>query len=105
MRISYWSSDVCSSDLSGCRGRAACAAPDRAMRRSFRDLRGLRLGDVHPDILDLQEFVQALLAAEAAIAALLHAAERQVRLHAFAGTIDLHQIGRASCRERVCPYV
>src|SRR3546814_5227465 len=58
MRISYWSSDVCSSDLSGCRCRAACAAPDRAMRRSFRDLRGLRLGDVHPDILDLQEFVQ-----------------------------------------------
>src|SRR3546814_6759328 len=64
-----------------------------AMRRSFRDLRGLRLGDVHPDILDLQEFVQALLAAEATIAALLHAAERQVRLHAFAGTIDLHHAG------------
>src|SRR3546814_2622172 len=92
MRISYWSSDVCSSDLSGCRGRAACAAPDRAMRRSFRDLRGLRLGDVHPDILDLQEFVQALLAAEATIAALLHAAERRSEEH----TSELQSLMRIS---------
>src|SRR3546814_4202609 len=72
MRISDWSSDVCSSDLIG--------VGDLLDRRRSGAERGRQIGfvlaDSHPaDHLD-------------------------DRLHA-----DQAQIGRASCRERVCQYV
>src|SRR3546814_18878350 len=43
MRISYWSSDVCSSDLGGGGQGARRRQPRRSLRRSGRVRRGLRL--------------------------------------------------------------
>src|SRR3546814_4194891 len=86
LRISDWSSDVCSSDLpEGDNGRAGSGSASS-------------LAKIDPDRLQLGVFlhrVQRLVAAEAG---LLVAAEG--RRH-VAGI----EIGRASCRERVCQYV
>src|SRR3546814_5445358 len=82
MRISDWSSDVCSSDL----GRAV----DReATRRA--ELRA-HFESVH--ILGIDRHGRQRVCVErAALEALREA------------SIDHDQIGRASCRERVCQYV
>src|SRR3546814_6617069 len=72
MRISDWSSDVCSSDLG-------------QNRRGTQGAR--RVGSV-PDV-------------SGAPAASVHGAQRSVHGGAAAG----REIGRASCRERVCQYV
>src|SRR3546814_4874700 len=90
MRISDWSSDVCSSDL-------------------------------HLDIDAREALVQALNAYEGAVVLISHdphlielTADRLWLVHGgtckpFDGDMDdyrkLLQIGRASCRERVCQYV
>src|SRR3546814_1738088 len=80
MRISDWSSDVCSSDLGSGVGSTAGNAPDACARRGVDD---------HT-------------------AALAHHL-RQLVLHAdeSAAQVDVEnaEIGRASCRERVCQYV
>src|SRR3546814_15751908 len=65
MRISDWSSDVCSSDLGAAGGAGARPA------RFAAELGGLRLRRPHEPVV------------------------RLLRL----------EIGSASCRERVCPYV
>src|SRR3546814_6828967 len=70
MRISDWSSDVCSSDLAAC-----CARP-------------MRLG------------VLVRIVGDQRIGRAQHAAAAAVVLF----ELD-YQIGRASCRERVCQYV
>src|SRR3546814_3335935 len=81
MRISDWSSDVCSSDLCNC-------GPDERQRpRRRRRTRWPAVGYGYADAEGLD-------------------AGRQ-KLHSGQG--QLHQlraeIGRASCRERVCQYV
>src|SRR3546814_4681543 len=76
MRISDWSSDVCSSDLVTSRGEAdeasgiACAPPATTTKSPARSRAGSHIGD---------------------------------RL--FLAATFLAEIGRASCRERVCQYV
>src|SRR3546814_11790470 len=95
MRISDWSSDVCSSDLLGEELGALVGADHvgqadrrvlvgrRAVARLAED--GNRRGVDHP--LD---------------------ALAQCRCHQAAGSLDVgadQEIGRASCRERVCQYV
>src|SRR3546814_21084015 len=116
MRISDWSSDVCSSDLASCRckGQHCAALQDRRARIGF-----LR------DVLNLAEMVlgKLLLAplrpefsrgSGGAIAAVSHANRQQqmgigeqVRDFLLPLVADrlAYEIGRASCRERVCPYV
>src|SRR3546814_4217525 len=80
MRISDWSSDVCSSDLP-----VDCVAFD--------------LEDAVPP----QQKAAARRAVSEALTRLdFDRRERIVRINAV-GTV--HQIGRASCRERVCQYV
>src|SRR3546814_4914839 len=81
MRISDWSSDVCSSDLIGA---AVIAARHRARDRTFQTReRKMRLG----------------------------AADQRARqrhgtgVAVLRGALDRREIGRASCRERVCQYV
>src|SRR3546814_13050108 len=81
MRISDWSSDVCSSDLAG---HARHLVPERQLGHRADPLQML---------------------------------ERQVQRHVAAGDgggagaaiglqhVAIDQIGRASCRERVCQYV
>src|SRR3546814_5651764 len=70
MRISDWSSDVCSSDLATCPLLRGCSPVQRAKRSSEYECQLAKIG-----------FQQL--------------AEMAAR----------HQIGRASCRERVCQYV
>src|SRR3546814_9551444 len=72
MRISDWSSDVCSSDLAVSRGREPCCAPSAS--RS-------------PD-------------APCQRSAWASAATKARSTSSYAS-----EIGRASCRERVCQYV
>src|SRR3546814_11242740 len=79
MRISGWSSDVCSSDLrddGGCRGRLVLQYPPGDDGGPEHDPRPVR----------------------AALDGLPVDPDRQCRA-------CLLQIGRASCRERVCQYV
>src|SRR3546814_9319741 len=81
MRISDWSSDVCSSDLSGHHRRAAAHHfSDRSLRQLvtlfvdyLRDMAGRGLADGVELVGELMRFED--------------------------------EIGRASCRERVCQYV
>src|SRR3546814_3704040 len=86
MRISDWSSDVCSSDLGG-----------RVFRRGYRELDAADLGlvqDVGRD--DFQCSGRRMVRAVAATSS---------GLSTTRSTGDATQIGRASCRERVCQYV
>src|SRR3546814_15455946 len=81
MRISDWSSDVCSSDLAS-RSPAPCCA------------------EAHADI-GLERVADRADQPEPA-----ERDERQRQERAGAGTEDaVVEIGRASCRERVCQYV
>src|SRR3546814_3170414 len=77
MRISDWSSDVCSSDLAATEGNLT------------------RLGDL------LREVRRQLRPLERQA----DAARRHGDLVSELRTLQLFQIGRASCRESVCQYV
>src|SRR3546814_5299926 len=83
MRISDWSSDVCSSDL------LADEPLGGEVRLGFvevRQLVGSTEQRLDPALLDIAE-----QPAEGATCALR-------------GAVELQKIGRASCRERVCQY-
>src|SRR3546814_6461769 len=86
MRISDWSSDVCSSDL--------MASSSRSYRLMFeRLLEAMSERDACRKMVELLSMAHER-ACEAELADLL------------AQDLDEgRQIGRASCRERVCPYV
>src|SRR3546814_15686740 len=79
MRISYWSSDVCSSDLRRCSSSAVVEA-------AVVQVGGGELISFHPVVLGVLP-----LGLVAALRHQVHAADQE--------------IGRASCRERVCQYV
>src|SRR3546814_10466953 len=97
MRISYWSSDVCSSDLGKLRRLAIESATgdlggqdqiyclQLAILEAERTLLGV-VGDIAAELHTLLA-VRNRLAAEARI-------QRQ--------RIEIEEIGRASCREKVC---
>src|SRR3546814_12395545 len=93
MRISDWSSDVCSSDLGGGDGRQLGDQADRGEAALLRIVvvRVVVVEAGHRAEHADQHRHRMRFVAEAAEEAL----ERLVQ----------HQIGRASCRERVCPYV
>src|SRR3546814_17394731 len=101
MRISDWSSDVCSSDLV-----AAATLPDR-----FRHERAVAV-----DALVKNQIAVFALAARHPAGVLRHChrlirvleiTERRVGLsyRGLGERVRLREIGRASCRERVCQYV
>src|SRR3546814_7354361 len=77
MRISDWSSDVCSSDLMTHKGQA--------FELAFKH----RQLDIGPKVYRACGSLQ----------------QTTSRLYRQAGIKLVHQIGRASCRDRVCPYV
>src|SRR3546814_15260178 len=108
MRISDWSSDVCSSDLASCNGARKVALPfdivsraEETIRRrsegnrarpilgtAFAELKELDFSSVQSKITETNSFEGVSEAIEFAESAVRHA-----------------EIGRASCRERVCQYV
>src|SRR3546814_15412824 len=105
MRISDWSSDVCSSDLLAHRRRHRAAQADEPCRQADGD--GVHLREATVDAVDdVEPVVLAELHLGQQRAALRH--QRPARLgedrHGGA-QLQLLQIGRASCRERVCQYV
>src|SRR3546814_4442541 len=78
MRISDWSSDVCSSDL-------------------LED----ELGPLDARLRLLRRLLLRLHAR----CSLGHALRGRALLHVVVVAEEVHEIGRASCRERVCQYV
>src|SRR3546814_13152349 len=80
MRISDWSSDVCSSDLPIC----------------VEDAGDPHLATAHSSVIERQSFSRPL--------ALVVTGARAARIDAAAILLAL-AIGSASCRGRVCPYV
>src|SRR3546814_5814099 len=91
MRISDWSSYVCSSDLlAGAAGLRADLDFDQSCRRRL-------YPGAHQD---REDQLGGRAGARCAATQAGEVEELQPRLHADAG-----EIGRASCRERVCQYV
>src|SRR3546814_5417005 len=84
MRISNWSSDVCSSDL---REVDVC----RRVRH----------------VLTEEDLAQRLAAQgrRRATGVRMRGQERDLRLYALAMTVERKQFGRGSCRDRVLQYV
>src|SRR3546814_15543591 len=100
MRISDWSSDVCSSDLltitplatPGPQRDVATAPATAPVAAST--ARGEQRGDGG-----------SIRVATAKIDALINLVGELVITQAMLQELASHQIGRASCRERVCQYV
>src|SRR3546814_14826149 len=109
MRISDWSSDVCSSDRRSARraGTASCRACSAEILATFRArvralIRRLFAGtEPQPPEPALWDDVRRRARWVAALDA-----DRDARLQALAARfLRDKEIGRASCRERVCQYV
>src|SRR3546814_13179556 len=112
MRISDWSSDVCSSDLHAAvdldrlvgdprqhLGRIELGRSDLAVgRQALVEAPGAREGQPVGGV-DLRYHVGELEGDT------LEAADLLAELLALGGVGEPVEIGRASCRERVCPYV
>src|SRR3546814_15841385 len=94
MRISDWSSDVCSSDLPGVRARRELE-PDRDGR-----VLALPVGVVHPRL----EVRQRRLALQAVREHPLALVGQALVVQGIERPHD-RQTGSASCRARVCQYV
>src|SRR3546814_6418402 len=111
MRISDWISDVCSSDLAA-RGRTA---PSVAGRRALLDridgatfhhraCAGERVHEADPGLTEFGWFPEWWdRSGGQTLGRSHHLLEPHVR--AIRSGMSLLQIGRASCRERVCQYV
>src|SRR3546814_11410691 len=101
MRISDWSSDVCSSDLLGGLEKARDGAQNcrLAAPRRPQEAEELAVFDLEVRVLDCGEFAEANR----------DVIELYVGAHLsrppLVPSLPLPQIGRASCRERVCQYV
>src|SRR3546814_13087637 len=101
MRISDWSSDVCSSDLragSNSGHAAAMPPPGAALPGSDRSKTAQASG--HRS----QESLPAAQARGSTCRIAWQSPDRELPLEEEESE-SLHQIGRASCRERVCKYV
>src|SRR3546814_7225601 len=94
MRISDWSSDVCSSDLNRC-----------PFKPSEQAATAIALAEAHGAPIGLSENGSAVIP----LSRVLEHAGRKTLLSQITPILDPHalaqqQIGRASCRERVCQY-
>src|SRR3546814_11445351 len=94
MRISDWSSDVCSSDLTSMRG-APVQVPDE-----FNEFFGEIYGERWPQLLE------ALQKDDRQCARMnQHLGEEYINSLTESLLDTVPKIGRAPCRERVCQYV
>src|SRR3546814_7180353 len=98
MRISDWSSDGCSSDLLQC--VATAAVRDAANGPAFI----AAAAEAGLDIRLLSGEEEAEAAGHGVLSAIPDA--RGIAVDLGGGSLELaEEIGRAACRERVCPYV
>src|SRR3546814_20214066 len=107
MRISDWSSDVCSSDLQREPRREGPAdLPEQADAASV-DPGGRSFADRVVQIVEAAYPVDSvILEKESGDPAKVSVVRRQnLQFLREAVLIDVEKIGRASCRERVCQYV
>src|SRR3546814_13463392 len=115
MRISDWSSDVCSSDLIGAAGNVRAGLPDRlgvAVAQLLTDVLAADEGRVADDELRLRPTRRTRVLVGAQLAARVLVGHRfaghrvqRVGDAVPAGDRLAASIGSASCRERVCQYV
>src|SRR3546814_3423772 len=98
MRISDWSSDVCSSDLNALDAWAAQQNRHAELRVSYEQNKQA----LHAAERGYQEGAADYLNVLAAQRGVLAS---QTSLNASATNAALTQLGRAPCRERVCQYV
>src|SRR3546814_15599688 len=99
MRISDWSSDVCSSDLS----KAALIGLTRQVAYDLAHA-NITVNTIAPGVVGTPEFYRNTseeFRAQTARSALLN----RLGTPEEVGFGVVFQIGRASCRERVCKYV
>src|SRR3546814_15368869 len=102
MRISDWSSDVCSSDLPARPGRIADAILDafgdsfRFDKEEFTITASIGIAQSPQDGVAVQALVQNADAA-------MYDSKRRIR-NGWQPYTPALEIGRASCRERGCPY-
>src|SRR3546814_4248938 len=100
MRISDWSSDVCSSDLRArdelTRFRGPSAESLAPLNTLTTERAVAKLNEIGREMLNGHQ----ILAREPAIARVVAIDENDVQT-----TYYISQIGRASCRERGCQYV
>src|SRR3546814_9667297 len=97
LRISDWSSDVCSSDLAAMQ-LFARQGVDATTIDEIVDLAGVAKGTFYNYFTDRAEIARAVASD---IRHELNAAVEELNR----GIDDPAEIGRASCRERVCQYV
>src|SRR3546814_2153031 len=100
MRISDWSSDVCSSDLDGRKKH------DRA-RKTMRLLQGMVAGRYRILLPQQPDERRPRLQLQSMLLRVIHLPVTQ-RAHSYGAHVlpmGTPKIGRASCRERVCKYV
>src|SRR3546814_13549628 len=88
MRISDWSSDVCSSDLN------SALVLDVGLSTAMDDVAAAR--EIAEHVVGLGHRTIAIIMGDPA-----HAASAQ----RLVGYLQAFELGRASCRERVCQYV
>src|SRR3546814_14195122 len=111
MRISDWSSDVCSSDLSRKVQELEARLGAQLLHRTTRKLGLTEAGNVYYE--HSQRIARELDEAESAVSQLQGGPRGWLRVTApyslgierIAPLLGEFQIGSASCRERVCPYV
>src|SRR3546814_11031300 len=103
MRISDWSSDVCSSDLAEAEARRS----GRTANRLRADANGLAIGldNGAAADADADHIAERKRDGDALDLAACIGTHRAVLDDADVGGGATHAIGRASCRERVCQYV
>src|SRR3546814_5360359 len=102
MRISDWSSDVCSSDLPRAE-RETSGVSDAEVQARL-----VPLAQHYGERASAQQPVAERLAAVSSTTKQMVPVSEQVWLEARRANRRVHagvQIGRASCRERVCQYV
>src|SRR3546814_13272456 len=99
MRISVWSSGVCSAELVALIGRYF-GGKEGLFREAVMDEKHPKLFREPTDIGDLPAFLAQLVIED-------EADDREHRMEKFVIMLRsaASQIGRASCRERVCQYV
>src|SRR3546814_12010838 len=103
MRISDWSSDVCSSDLLSNEPGYYKAGAFGIRIENLVVVTPQRIAGAEEDMLGFETITFAPIAQNLVEVALLSGAEADWP-DAYHAEV-LAQIGRASCRERVCPYV